>query len=88
MKLYEIRQDIYETSITRDITDISRVAQKLALFVKFIDNGIATYDYEYLTATAHKAKTILAVAEQILQDYVTESTRNENKSRKNDIEII
>ena len=31
---------------------------------------------------------MLAVADQILQSYVTESTRNENKTRMNDIEIV
>lgn len=88
MKLYEIRQDLQDTSITRDILDISRISQRLALFVEFVDEGVATYDYEYLTATAHKTKTMLAVADQILQSYVTENTRNENKSRMNDIEIV
>ena len=87
MKLYEIRNQNTDT-ITRDILDISRIAQRLALFVEFLDDGVATYDYEYLTATAHKSKTMLAVADQILQGYVTESTRNENKSRMNDIEIV
>lgn len=85
MKLYEIRQNIQDTSITRDVLDISRIAQRLALFVKFVDEGVATFDYEYLTATAHKAKTMLVVADQILQSYVTESTRNENKLKMNDI---
>ena len=77
MKLYEIRNQDTET-ITRDILDISRIAQRLALFVEFLDNGVATYDYEYLTATAHKTKTMLAVADQILQPYVTERTRNDS----------
>lgn len=77
MKLYEIRNQDTET-ITRDILDISRIAQRLALFVEFLDNGVATYDYEYLTATAHKTKTMLAVADQILQSYVTERTRNDS----------
>ena len=88
MKLYEIRQDLHDTAITRDILDISRIAQRLALFVEFIDQGVATYDFEYLTATAHKSKLMLAVADQILQGYVTEYTRNENTSRMNDIEIV
>ena len=87
MKLYEIRNQDIDT-ITRDILDISRIAQRIALFVEFLDNGVATYDYEYLTATAHKTKTMLAVADQILQSYVTESTRNENKSKTNDIEFV
>ena len=87
MKLFEIRNQDTET-ITRDILDISRIAQRLALFVEFLDNGVATYDYEYLTATAHKTKTMLAVADQILQSYVTESTRNENKLKANDIEFV
>lgn len=87
MKLYEIRNQDTDT-ITRDILDISRIAQRLALFVEFLDNGVATYDFEYLTATAHKTKTMLAVADQILQSYVTESTRNENKSKTNDIEFV
>ena len=87
MKLYEIRNHDTDT-ITRDILDISRIAQRLALFVEFLDNGVATYDYEYLTATAHKTKTMLAVADQILQSYVTESTKNENKSKTNDIEFV
>lgn len=87
MKLYEIRNQDTDT-ITRDILDISRIAQRLALFVEFIDHGVATYDYEYLTATAHRTKTMLAVADQILQGYVTECTRNENTSRMNDIEIV
>ena len=77
MKLYEIRQNIQDTSVTRDILDISRISQRLALFVEFIDQGVATQDFEYLTATAHKTKTMLAVADQILQGYVTETTRNE-----------
>ena len=88
MKLYELRQNIQDTSITRDILDISRIAQRLALFVEFVDKGIATFDYEYLTATAHKVKTMLAVADQILQAYVTESTMNKNKSRMNEIEFV
>lgn len=82
MKLYEIRrQDI--DSITRDILDISRIAQRLALFVEFLDDGVATYDYEYLTATAYKAKTMLSVADQILQGYVTESTDNKAQMNEN-----
>lgn len=82
MKLYEIRrQDI--DNITRDILDISRIAQRLALFVEFLDDGVATHDYEYLTATAHKAKTMLAVADQILQGYVTESTDNKAQMNEN-----
>ena len=88
MKLYELRQNIQDTCITRDILDISRISQRLALFVEFVDNGVATFDYEYLTATAHKVKTMLAVADQILQSYVTENTRNENKLQMNDIEIV
>ena len=87
MKLYEIRNQDTDT-ITRDILDISRIAQRLALFVEFLDDGVATYDFEYLTATAHKTKTMLAVADQILQGYVTESTSNDNKSKVNDIEIV
>lgn len=87
MKLYEIRNQDTDT-ITRDILDISRISQRLALFVEFLDQGVATYDYEYLTATAHKTKTMLAVADQILQGYVTECTRNNNKSKTNDIEFI
>ncbi len=83
MKLYEIRNQDTDT-ITRDILDISRIAQRLALFVEFLDNGVATYDFEYLTATTHKTKTMLAVADQILQSYVTESTRNENNLKAND----
>lgn len=31
---------------------------------------------------------MLAVADQILQGYVTECTRNNNKSKTNDIEFI
>ena len=87
MKLYEIRNQETET-ITRDILDISRIAQRLSLFVEFLDNGVATYDFEYLTATAHKSKLMLAVADQILQGYVTEYNRNKNTSRMNDIEIV
>ena len=86
MKLYELRQNIQDTSITRDILDISRISQRLALFVEFVDNGIATFDYEYLTATAHKVKTMLAVANQILEPYVAETTRN-NKTN-HDIEFV
>lgn len=76
MKLYEIRQNIQDTSITRDILDISRISQRLALVVEFIDDGVATCDYEYLTATANKVKLMLAVAEQIVQSYVTENIKN------------
>ena len=57
-------------------------------YIRHKQNSTKTCDYEYLTATAHKTKTMLAVADQILQSYVTESTRNENKSRMNDFEIV
>lgn len=39
MKLYEIRNQDTDT-ITRDILDISRISQRLALFVEFLDQGV------------------------------------------------
>lgn len=86
MKLYEIRQNIQDTSITRDILDISRISKRLALFIEFIDNGVATYDYEYLTVTSNKVKLMLAVAEQIVQSYVTENTKG--KKQKDNVEFV
>jgi hypothetical protein len=71
MKLYELKNDIRDTSIIRDILDLSRICQRLALYIEFIEE-INHDDFDYISITTNKAKTMLCTVHYILESYIKE----------------
>lgn len=75
MKLYELKNDIRDTSITRDILDLSKICQRLALYVEFITE-INHNDFDYISITTNKAKTMLCTVHYMLENYIKEMQKN------------
>ena len=69
MKICEIREDIRDTSVTRDIFDISKISQQLALYSEFITE-INFSDYEYISILLNKSKTMLCTINFIFEHYM------------------
>lgn len=58
MHIMEIRQTLHDTSIERDIYDISKMLRKLTEFAELTED-LSYTDFAYITALTSKAKTLL-----------------------------
>ena len=47
MKVVEIKEDIRDSSITRDIFDVTKISQQLSFYTEFIDD-INYTDFKYI----------------------------------------
>jgi hypothetical protein len=55
MHLVEVRQTLYDTSVERDIYDISKIARKLVEFAEFTDD-LSYTDFTYITSLLSKSQ--------------------------------
>ena len=78
MKIVEIKEDIRDGSIVRDVFDITRISQRLSLYTKFITD-INYTDFQYIQVLLNKSKTMLSNVKFILENYY-----NTERNKKND----
>lgn len=71
MKIVEIKEDIRDSSIVRDVFDITRISQRLSLYTEFITD-INFTDYKYMQILLDKSKTMLCTVNYILENYYNE----------------
>lgn len=77
MKVVEIKEDIRDTSISRDIFDIAKISQRINLYSEFITD-INYTDFQYIKVLLSKSKTMLSNVKFILENYY-----NTERSEKN-----
>ena len=58
MKVVEVKEDIRDTSIVRDIFDIAKISQRINLYSEFIID-INYTDFQYIQVLLNKSKTML-----------------------------
>lgn len=58
MHLVEIRQTLHDTSMERDIYDISKISRKLVEYAEFTED-LSYTDFAYITSLTDKAKALL-----------------------------
>ena len=75
MKIVEIKEDIRDSSIVRDVFDITRISQRLSLYTEFITD-INFTDYKYMQILLDKSKTMLCTVNYILENYYNEFLKN------------
>ena len=73
LKVVELQEDIRDSSITRDIFDINRISQRLALYSEFITD-INFTDFKYMQILLDKSKTMLCNVNFILEPYFNKNT--------------
>lgn len=66
MHLVEIRQSLHDTSVERDIYDMTKIIRKLAEYTEFTDDLNYT-DFAYISALVDKSKTLLYKAYTIFK---------------------
>lgn len=71
MKIVEIKEDIRDSSIVRDVFDINRISQRLSLYTEFITDVNFT-DYKYTQILLDKSKTMLCTVNYIMENYYNE----------------
>lgn len=71
MKIVEIKEDIRDSSIVRDVLDITRISQRLSLYTEFITDVNFT-DYKYTQILLDKSKTMLCTVNYIMENYYNE----------------
>lgn len=71
MKIVEIKEDIRDSSIVRDVFDITRISQRLSLYTEFITDVNFT-DYKYTQILLDKSKTMLCTVNYIMENYYNE----------------
>ena len=74
MKVVEVKEDIRDTSIVRDIFDIAKISQRINLYSEFITD-INYTDFQYIQVLLNKSKTMLANVNFILENYYKESIK-------------
>ncbi len=74
MKIVEIKEDIRDSSIIRDIFDINKISQRINLYSEFITD-INYTDFEYLQILLNKSKTMLSNVNFILEHYYNEAIK-------------
>ena len=79
MKVVEVKEDIRDTSIVRDIFDIARISQRINLYSEFITD-INYTDFKYIQVLLNKSKTMLSNVNFILENYY-EIERKEKNGR-------
>ena len=68
MKIVEVKEDIRDSSITRDIFDIKKISQQLSLYSEFIIDVNYT-DFKYVKILLDKSKTMLCNVNYLLEPY-------------------
>lgn len=68
-KIVEVRQNIIDSSISRDIFDCSKIIQQLVALLEYVDT-LNYYDFEYISILSDKAKLILYKMFVIMQTYM------------------
>ncbi|MCR5146703.1 MAG: hypothetical protein K6B70_05110 [Clostridia bacterium] len=68
MKVVEVKEDIRDTSIARDIFDIAKISQRINLYSEFITD-INYTDFQYIQVLLNKSKTMLSNVNFILENY-------------------
>lgn len=68
MPIIERVKDIRDTSIQRNSFDIQKVADNIKLLLENV-NEINCIDYDYISLLLEKSKTMLCVANYILENY-------------------
>ena len=71
MKIVEVKEDIRDSSITRDIFDIKKISQQLSLYSEFIIDVNYT-DFKYVKILLDKSKTMLCTVNYIMENYYNE----------------
>ena len=71
MKIVEIKEDIRDSSVVRDVLDITRISQRLSLYTEFITDVNFT-DYKYTQILLDKSKTMLCTVNYIMENYYNE----------------
>ena len=66
MHLVEIQQTLRDTSVERDIYDMTKIIRKLAEYTEFTDDLNYT-DFAYISALVDKSKTLLYKAYTIFK---------------------
>lgn len=79
MKVVEVKEDIRDTSIVRDIFDIAKISQRINLYSEFIID-INYTDFQYIQVLLNKSKTMLSNVNFILENYYNKE-RNEKNGR-------
>lgn len=79
MKVVEVKEDIRDTSIVRDIFDIAKISQRINLYSEFITD-INYTDFQYIQVLLNKSKTMLSNVNFILENYYN-IERNEKNGR-------
>lgn len=79
MKVVEVKEDIRDTSIVRDIFDINKISQTINLYSEFITD-INYTDFQYIQVLLSKSKTMLSNVNFILENYYN-TERNEKNGR-------
>lgn len=79
MKVVEVKEDIRDTSIVRDIFDINKISQRINLYSEFITD-INYTDFQYIQVLLNKSKTMLSNVNFILENYYN-IERNEKNGR-------
>lgn len=79
MKIVEVKEDIRDTSIVRDIFDIAKISQRINLYSEFITD-INYTDFQYIQVLLSKSKTMLSNVNFILENYYN-MERNERNGR-------
>lgn len=75
MKLLEVRQSLYDTSIERDIFDNNKIIKKLLDYLENTDD-LSKTDFEYISTLLLKAKTLLYRAYTIFKISDEEVSKN------------
>ncbi len=81
MKLLEVRQSLYDTSIERDIFDNNKIIKKLLDYLENTDD-LSKTDFEYISTLLLKAKTLLYRAYTIFKINDEEVSKNVKKISK------
>ncbi len=68
MKVVELKEDIRDTSIIRDIFDVTKISQQLSFYTEFITD-INYTDFKYVQILLDKSKTMLYTVNYLLEQY-------------------
>ena len=75
MKVVELKEDIRDTSITRDIFDVTKISQQLSFYTEFITD-INYTDFKYVQILLDKSKTMLCTVNYLLEKYFQSEYKN------------
>lgn len=75
MRIYEVKEHIEDTNISRDILDMNKIIQKLTLYSEFVEE-LNYYDSDYVSILSSKAKTMLYKMYCVFDSYIEEMLKN------------